>query len=311
MKQLLRSIAAWLVSKLPRGILTDGQFFELYQSKGWHATPVHFYQPVPDTTELSSKLWEEPSELVGVDVNMEKQLELLEEFSARYIPEYHSIPETPPRSASEYTRARGFRGVDGAILYSMIRKFTPRRIIEIGSGHSTLLSILALRKNAEEHRTECGSLTAIEPYPRDFLEESLENVGELRQERVENVALSEFERLDKDDILFIDSSHTVKIGGDVVYEVLEILPRLKIGVLVHFHDIFLPLQYPKEWVLKKHTFWTEQYLLQSFLAFNTCFEILWSGGCMHAYRPDSLSAHFPYYDRSKQQSGSFWLRRCK
>ena len=154
-------------------------------------------------------------------------------------------------------------------------------------------------------------LTAIEPYPRPFLREALAGRGTLIADKVENVPVRRFEELERDDILFIDSSHSVRIGGDVVYEMLEILPRLRPGVLVHVHDIFLPQEYPKEWVLDRFVFWNEQYLFQAFLAFNDHFETLWSAGCMHVHHPDQLACHFPYYDRTKQGAGSYWIRRVR
>ena len=92
------------------------------------------------------------------------------------------------------------------------------------------------------------------------------------------------------------------------YEILEIIPRLKKGVLIHIHDIFLPLQYPKDWVKNRHIFWTEQYLVQ---AFNRDFEIVWSAGYMHVNMSKMLTEYFPYYDSNKQDAGSFWIRRCK
>lgn len=311
MKELIRKVLASGVSKLPKGILTDPGFFELYQSRGFHALPVHFYQPIPNTAELPDSLWEKCSETIGVDSNLQWQSELLQEFSEMYLKEYHQISEAPPKSATEYTRAARFSGIDGAILYCTIRKYKPRKIVEIGSGYSTLLSLLALQKNREE-RSDCqGEMTAIEPYPKDFLKQSLDGVGQLIVDKVENVPLSTFEALAENDILFIDSSHTVKIGGDVVYEILEIIPRLKKGVLIHIHDIFMPWEYPKNWVKNRHIFWTEQYLLQAFLAFNRNFEILWSAGYMHAKMPEMLAQYFPYYDSTRQQAGSFWMRRCQ
>ena len=117
-------------------------------------------------------------------------------------------------------------------------------------------------------------------------------------------------RLPIDDILFIDSSHTVRIGGDVIYEICEILPRLKPGVFVHLHDIFLPLHYPREWVLGKKAFWAEQYLLQAFLAHNTAWRTVWSAGSMHLERGEEIQAQFPEYDPTQRaQAGSFWMVR--
>ena len=104
---------------------------------------------------------------------------------------------------------------------------------------------------------------------------------------------------------------TLKIGGDVQYEILEILPRLKTGVIIHLHDIFLPLEYPKEWVLRAYYFWTEQYLLQAFLSFNKNYEILFAASFMNLYHPHRLEHAFNSYMRDKVNPGSFWIQRIK
>jgi hypothetical protein len=101
----------------------------------------------------------------------------------------------------------------------------------------------------------------------------------------------------------------VKTGGDVVYEYLQILPRLKKGVLVHCHDIFLPAEYPKGWILQNRRFWTEQYLLQAFLTFNHTFEVLMAGSFLHLFHSEKLIAAFPSYDPERVWPGSFWMRR--
>lgn len=313
MKELARTCLAKLVSVVPKGILIDDRFFGMFERKGVHILPVDFYQPVPNTRELSEKLWEKPSSLVGLNTKLEHQVELLRDIAQTYLSEYYAIPASPPERPGEYTRATGFAGIDGAVLYSMIRKYKPRRIIEVGSGSSSLLSLLALDKNAEERGEAASAFTAIEPYPTQALVEALSEKENARLivDKAENVPLSEFEALQENDILFLDSSHTVRIGGDVVYEILEVLPRLKKGVLVHVHDIFLPQEYPKEWVLERYTFWNEQYLFHAFMAFNSDFETLWSGGCMHVKHPEELTRHFPDYDPGKQGAGSYWIRRTK
>ena len=116
-----------------------------------------------------------------------------------------------------------------------------------------------------------------------------------------------FSQLESGDILFIDSSHTVKIGSDVNYLFLEVLPRLRPGVIVHVHDIFLPFEYRRDWVLEEFRFWTEQYLLQSFLTFNSEFEVLMANYYLFHYHQDQLKAVFP--NLSSWIGGSFWLRR--
>lgn len=216
---------------------------------------------------LKEDLWQKQSELVGIDINEEVMINLLSQFSSKFRDEYESSPRTKTSIPFQYYVNNGaFESVDGEIYYCMIRYFKPKRIIEIGSGNSTYLAAQALLKNKEEYGRN-AELIAIEPYPNDILRKGFPGLLKLIVARGQDIDLSEFKKLKENDILFIDSSHVLKIGGDVKYEYLEILPRLNKGVLVHIHDVFLPAEYPKTWVLNDYQFWTEQYLLQAFLAF--------------------------------------------
>ena len=190
----------------------------------------------------------------------------------------------------------------------MIRYFKPKRIVEIGSGDSTLLSAQAILKNEQESRIK-ADLIAIEPYPSEALRRGFPGLTKLIPSKVEKVDLGEFAKLQENDILFIDSSHVLKIGSDVQYEYLEILPRLNKGVIVHIHDIFLPMEYPKEWVLKKFLFFNEQYLVQAFMTFNNAYEVLWAASYMHLKHSDKLQEAFSSYSHETVWPGSFWIRR--
>lgn len=188
--------------------------------------------------------------------------------------------------------------------------FKPRNIYEIGSGNSTYLSAQALLRNQHEGHA-AAQLVAFEPNPNAVLKAGFPGLSVLRETRIEDVPISEFDNLHRNDILFIDSSHILKLGGDVRYEFLEILPRLKEGVLIHVHDIFLPAEYPKHWVVNDHMFYNEQYLLQAFLAYNHSFEVIWAGSFMHLKHPDKLQAAFSSYKPSQTWPGSFWIRKIK
>ena len=131
------------------------------------------------------------------------------------------------------------------------------------------------------------------------------------EERAERLPLDTFDALDRTDILFIDSSHVVRSGGDVIFAILEVLPRLRPGVAVHFHDIFLPNDYPPEWITRLHRFWSEQYLLHGFLLFNGSFRVLWAGSCMHLRHRDELTGAFHSYDPQRHWPGSFWIERVR
>lgn len=289
------------------------KLFPFCQKLGFHIVPNHFYYPIPDTWELKDDLWSKHSELVGIDINEKKQLEILSLFVSKFKNEYDKFPRHKTSVPYEYyVKNNSFESVDGEILYCMIRYFKPKKIFEIGSGFSTYLSAQAILKNrAEDKDYEC-ELVAIDPYPNKILMAGFPGLSKLIPKKVQDIPLSEFKKLCENDILFIDSSHVLKIGSDVQMEYLEILPRLAKGVIVHVHDILLPAEYPKEWVLKNHRFWNEQYLLQAFLAFNDSFEVLWGGNYMHLMHPDKLETAFSSYKREDLKGRkSFWIRKIK
>lgn len=293
------------------GVLEDPRLFPVFEQRGYHITPNHFYQPIPDTGSLPDSLWEEPSELVGVDLREAEQLELLERLSGKYRSEYEALPRTPTAVPHEfYLRNDAFGTVDAEILYCLVRELAPKRLFEIGSGFSTRLSAQACRVNAERGGSAC-ELVAFEPYPSEVLRAGFPGLTRLEPVKAQDIPRSEFARLEAGDILFIDSSHVLKVGSDVQVEILEILPRLKPGVVVHFHDIFLPAEYPKAWIQEHHRFWTEQYALQAFLTFNDRFEVLWGGSFMHLKHPDRLREAFSSYRDSTSWPGSFWIRRVR
>lgn len=268
------------ISKVYNGVLRRiiKKTFLIWERLGFHITPNHFYELIPDTRTLKDELWLNQSELSGVNIDEEVMNNLLSKFSSKFKNEYESFPKTETSISYQYYVNNGsFESVDGEIYYCMIRYFKPKRIIEIGAGYSTYLAAQALLKNKKEYGIN-AKLIAIEPYPNDTLRKGFPGLTKLIETKVQEVDLSEFSELKENDILFIDSSHVLKIGNDVQYEFFEILPKLSKGVLLHLHDIFLPAEYPKKWVLKKYLFWNEQYLLQAFLTFNGVFEVLWGGG---------------------------------
>ncbi|HEY9900087.1 MAG TPA: class I SAM-dependent methyltransferase [Pantanalinema sp.] len=309
-------ISSELKGKLSRApgtlfLLGVKRLFQFWQRLGIHVVPNHFYEPIPDTRRLPASLWKSPSACVGVNFNEATQLELLQRFRDDYRPEYATLPAAKTEIPHQYySNNPSFKAVDGEILYSMVRHFKPSRIFEIGSGNSTYLSAQALLKNRESAGTSC-ELVAFEPYPNEVLRAGFPGLGALVPKQVQEIPWEEFAKLGENDILFIDSSHVLKIGSDVQYELLELLPRLKPGVVIHLHDIFLPAEYPHEWVNKRHIFWTEQYILQAFLAFNDSFEVLWGGSYMHLRHSDKLKEAFPVYDPEKNWPGSFWIRKIK
>ena len=286
--------------------------FSLGQRLVINITRNTFYSPIPYLSELDDDLWSRRSELIGINLNAKKQLELLSSFVSSYRDGYEQFPLEETAILHEYyVNNSGFESVDGEILYCMIRRFKPHRLIEIGSGFSTRLIVQSILKNKEENDQDTCHFTTIDPFPSDIVREGFPHFSgaQLICKKVENVPLSEFSTLSENDILFIDTSHVLKTGGDVAYEYLEILPRLNKGVVIHVHDIFLPAEYPKVWPLGSGQFFNEQYLLQAFLAFNNSFAVLWAGSYMHLNYPDALEKAFSSYKRAERWPGSFWITK--
>jgi hypothetical protein len=287
----------WGPQNLPRS-------FRAWNARGVLPVPFHYYHPAFDAEALPPSVWTRESSLAGIDLRLEQQLQLLDQF--RYCDELRRFP-LHNKTGSGFRYFNGMFGPgDAEILYSVIRHFRPRRMIEIGSGHSTLLAKAALDLNrAEGHQAEH---ICIEPYAAPWLE----NLGltQVIRDRVENLDPAIFQNLRENDILFIDSSHMVRTGGDVVFEHLEIVPRLWPGVLVHVHDIFLPFEYPLAWSRDLKLFWTEQYLVQAFLAFNAEFEIVLALNYLNAHHREALARAAPVYAGQRgAQPASLWIRR--
>jgi predicted O-methyltransferase YrrM len=282
--------------------------FRVSQPVGVHITRNVYHSPIPDTRELPEQLWQVTSELPGVDMREAQQLALLEDFVEQFGEEFLTL-ETEPLGTILFRMDNGsFGSVDAEILYAMVRHHRPHRIIEVGSGWSTLVSLKALQANAREGGR--GHFTACEPYPSPLVLAVAENHQvDLQRLPVQSISVAAFEELAEGDILFIDSSHVCKVGSDVQYELLEVLPRLRPGVLVHIHDIFLPEEYPREWLLDEQWFWNEQYVLQAFLCFNSEYEVLWSSSHMRLRHPELLESSIQSYDRTTRRPCSLWIRR--
>ncbi len=178
----------------------------------------------------------------------------------------------------------------------ILRHFKPRRVIEIGGGFTTRLMARAALRNAREN-APC-EVISVDPFPDPVLSNGFPGLAAVIPCPVQEVGLELFQSLDAGDVLFIDSSHVVNIGGDVVFEYLEIIPKLRAGVMVHAHDIFVPADYPRSLVLAGLCFWSEQYLLQAFLSFNPSFEVLWAGSAMHMFHRHALAELFPAWKDS-------------
>ena len=190
---------------------------------------------------------------------------------------------------------------DAEVLYSLTRELMPQKIVEVGAGNSTLLFREAI--NNEGIGTE---LVSIDPHPRRDISRFAARCLEAQLET--QTAKKEVLMLKSGDFLFIDSSHEIKAGNDVVKLFLEILPALPEGVVIHIHDIFLPYEYPKEWIMQNRWPWNEQYLVQALLQGSELYEVLWAGHYHQKTMPD-FAKHFPLWQG--KDASSLWLRKIK
>jgi len=294
---VLKKICSLFERGLRKFFFTKG--FDLFERLGIHVLPVHYYTPIPDTRVLRKKdgLWYRELPLAGVELNVEGQKCLLETICPPLQDEYVSFPRDKTANPLQYYLNNGSFGfVSGQMHYCIIRHFKPKRIIEVGSGYSTLVSLSAIDKN-NRGGYPCD-LISIEPYPLKFLENDALDIKVIKK-KVEDMNTVFFESLSENDLLFIDSSHTVKIGGDVNFLILEVLPKLNKGVIVHIHDIQFPYDYFQASTLQNHLFWQEQYLVQAFLAYNETFKVLWCASYMHHKHPELMTKYFSPYPRNR------------
>ena len=281
-------------------------------------TPGHYSSPLPDSKEISARsqiLFDRSTtECPGIDLREEAQLELLESFS-RY---YSDLPfPTQPGETTRYYYDNGWFGHSDAItLYSVLRHYEPRRVIEVGSGFSSaaMLDVNDLFLDGKAH------FTFVEPHPKGesrllrlLTQEDRRRHTILRQQ-AQDVPLEVFRTLSANDILFVDSSHVGKVGSDVTHTLFRILPELKPGVIVHFHDIYWPFEYPEEYF--SWMAWNEAYFLRAFLQFNEAFEVMYFSSFMAQRHAAILRRKMPlclepfqYSLRGLQPGSSLWLRK--
>jgi hypothetical protein len=302
-----------LISKI-REMAATGKGTDACLKLGCLPMPVNFYSPVPDIDDLEERrAWSRRSDLNGIDFRKEAQISLLEELGKMFGQECEWPQKQTQNPIQFYTHNGSFSFGCAASVHCMIRKHKPTHVIEVGSGYSSLVISHALSLNADAGQSEPCDYTIIDPYPGDKVRTGLPALSKLKKSRVELVDPIFFERLAENDVLFIDSGHTVRTGSDVNYLILDVLPRLARGVVIHFHDIPLPYEYQKVYFTNPafRMFWTEAYLLQAFLIYNSEFEILLAMEYLMREHMNVFCAAFPYFDLEKNwaNSGSFWVRR--
>lgn len=266
--------------------------------------PRTIYTPIPELPPAEAKTWTTPATLLGIRLDPAEQLKFLRAELSPFLSEFDP-PLRPPPDDGFHVWNGYYQSVDAEVLYAMIRYLRPRRILEVGSGYSTLVTAAACVRNAAEGTP--AEFTAVDPSPRVAV--SHPGLTRLETSRAEQMPLERFVALEERDVLFVDSSHVVKLGGDVNFLVLDVLPRLQPGVVVHFHDVFWPYEYPRAWYLRG-TYATEQYLLQAFLIGNRDYEVLFAAHAVaRAHRAELEDVIPSLRERPDHYPAALWLRR--
>lgn len=261
----------------------------------------HYHEPFLAAADLRHSLDQE-RELPGIAWNVEEQLAFLS--SLRYAEELNAPARIDGAERPNFA-SDAFGPGDSEYLYQIVREKKPRKVLEIGSGYSTRIARAAIERNRGELPGYACEHICIEPYEAPWLE-SL-GVTVLRK-RVEDVDSAIFSRLERNDLLFIDSSHIIRPQGDVVLEYLEILPRLASGVIVHVHDVFSPRDYPADWLLERLLLWNEQYLLEAFLTNNEQWKVIGALNLLKHRHFDALKRVCPFLTQD-HEPGSFYIQR--
>ena len=266
----------------------------------------HYYSPIPSEEDVLAyvKLRKPPnSELLGIELNEQTQYELLNEYANFYkdLP----FPEEQTPIHRYYYDNGWFSYSDAIFLYSFLRKHMPKRIIEVGSGFSSAVMLDTI----DSFFSQRPEITFIEPYPDRLI--SLFREGDREQVRlidskIQEVPSNVLLALESGDLLFIDSSHVVKYGSDLQILMFEILPRLQPGVVVHFHDVFFPFDYPSEW-LTEGRYWNENYFLRAFLSYNSEWSIQFFNTYVHFMFGDLIKEKMPLC--VKNAGGSLYIQR--
>ncbi len=299
-KHRLTQFAAHMLAKaFPQHLLYSPSNLSM-----WDEGPSSFFSTrgepaVPPPSVLPPEMRAQPSKIPGIHMRDSEQRALLETLSDRFKSEYDAFPRVgAPGDPFFHLNNGWFEKVDAEMLYAVVRYLRPSRIVEIGTGITSMLSAAAIARNQSDDPAYDCAVTGLEPGQIRFVPESLDV----------------FRQLKRGDILFIDSSHVSHADCDVDFQVFEILPHLEPGVWIHFHDIFLPWEYPRSWSIGTRRFLNEQNLLQAFLSFNPHFEVVWGSYYMLQNHPRLLENAFASFREDVTPPGtflpgSFWIQR--
>jgi len=244
-------------------------------------------------------------EFPDIRFNAAEQFELLKTFAGFYseLP----FPQSKSKNCRYYYDQTAFCYPDAIFLYCFLRHTNPAQIIEVGSGFSSGVILDTVGR----FFSTTPQITFIEPYP-DRLNQMLRGNDRTKvtviEDGLQNMPIDLFTSLGAGDLVFIDSSHVLKCGSDVQFLLFEVLPRLPVGIYVHFHDVFQTFEYPNEWLLQGR-YWNEAYFLRAFLAFNNSWQIYFFNNYVNTHFRDFLSERMPLC--LNDIGGSLYIRRSR
>lgn len=305
--QLVPELAKWFER---HGSINDSwikpEVYRLFQQHGFHLVRNHFYGVLPDTRSFEDSWWSSPAYETAFNRLRKSDIQNTLDAVLRWSGDLKNIPAGP--SPGFYWNNPMFPPLDAMILYGLIRELQPRVLLEVGSGFSTEVALMAAPHTST-------AVHCIEPYPTQRLLAQKERLGSLTQARLQEIPLERFDELQAGDFLFIDTSHAVKPGSDVNHLIFNILPRLKPGVVVHVHDIFLPHEYPRRWYDEISIVWNEQYLLLAYLLGNPGIEILLPVYALSVEHESVFRKRYSGFDiwnitenMGGARGASFWMR---
>jgi len=293
-------------NRVPGVYHPDENLYNLAQENGIFILPVHFYTPIPSKEEIANHSNDKYS-TKGIDWNDSVQLEYVDKCSI-YEKELEDITFDKEDKYNFYWNNGAFSHTDAIFYYSLIRMLKPQKIIEIGAGNSTKILLKSLKFN---NSNPSEILSIIEPYPYEDLQLVAEKYNiPLIEKKIQDTTIDVFKTLQDGDILFYDGSHVSKYGSDVNHFIFNILPELNSGVYIHIHDIFLPTEYPENWIEDMNIFWNEQYIVHAFLQFNSSYEVVFSSNYLITNYKSELDEKFSVTQKlNGNLGGSIWLRK--
>lgn len=269
----------------------------------------HFYSPYPDVAEVEARaatIFDLNASVPGVDLRDAEQVALFDALAE--LGDDLPFPSQPEPGFRYHFDNPSYAWADGIVMHAMLRHIQPARVIEVGSGHSSAMILDTVDRwlDRDDRKVQ---VRFIEPYPEllnGLLRDEDRDRVTIDAKPVQDVDLEVFKTLRSGDVLVIDSTHVAKAGSDVNHLFLQVLPSLADGVWIHIHDIFMPFEYPLDWIREGRA-WHEAYLLRAFLMYNAAFEIRWFQHYMWTHHQPLLESRLPAM--AKNPGGNIWLQK--